>query len=72
MSRRKRTRGAGRTETARCGAPLPSTRKARRRAARQAAGSVHLRARGAAGDWMLLPDGTWRRVETIRVRSLFG
>lgn len=70
MSRRVRV--DSRAERSRCGAPLPSARKTRRRATRPAVGSVRLSARGAAGDRMLLPDGTWRRVETIRVRSLFG
>ncbi|MFJ9865723.1 hypothetical protein [Streptomyces sp. NPDC101165] len=68
----KRTRADRRVERACCGAPLPTPRTARLRTARSTAGSVHLRARGAADDWMLLPDGTWRRVETIRVRNLFG
>ncbi|MGW2702789.1 hypothetical protein [Streptomyces sp. NPDC001340] len=68
----KRTRVDRRAGRARCGAPLPTTSTARMRTARSTAGSVHLRALGAAGDWMLLPDGTWRRVETIRVRNLFG
>ncbi|MEV7687526.1 hypothetical protein ACFW1F_28950 [Streptomyces bungoensis] len=72
MSRRKRTGADRRADSAHCGAALPSGRKRRRRTGRPAAGSVHLRARGAAGDWILLPDGTWRHVETIRVRSLFG
>ncbi|MFE0512997.1 hypothetical protein [Streptomyces sp. NPDC058964] len=41
-------------------------------AARATGGSVRWSARGTAGDWLLLPGGTWRRVETIRVQSLFG
>ncbi|MFI2200473.1 hypothetical protein ACH47Z_06760 [Streptomyces sp. NPDC020192] len=60
-----------RAEPAGCGAPLPSSKRARRRSA-SAAGSVRARARSAGGDRLLLPDGTWRRVETIRVPSLFG
>ncbi|MGW0771153.1 hypothetical protein [Streptomyces sp. NPDC002676] len=51
---------------------MPSTSTARLRTARSTAGSVRLRARGAVGDWMLLPGGIWRRVETIRVRNLLG
>ncbi|MQY36613.1 hypothetical protein SRB17_46150 [Streptomyces sp. RB17] len=47
-----------------CGSRLPT-----RRAARTAVGR---RASSAKGDWMLLPGGSWRHVETIRVRSLFG
>lgn len=41
-------------------------------AARATGGSVRSSTRGAAGDWVLLPGGTWRHVETIRVQSLFG
>ncbi|MGW7543174.1 hypothetical protein ACWGKQ_18995 [Streptomyces sp. NPDC054770] len=66
----KRTRGAGRAVRARSGARLPSASPARRRAAGPTAGSV--RRRGTEPDWLLLTDGTWRHVETIRVRSLFG
>ncbi|MEU8033865.1 hypothetical protein AB0C13_35545 [Streptomyces sp. NPDC049099] len=69
---KKRTHAGRRAEHARCGARLPPTTKARRPAARPAAGSVRVGVRGADGDWILLPDGTWRRVETLRVRSLFG
>ncbi|WP_225094565.1 hypothetical protein [Streptomyces sp. CoH27] len=58
-------------ESAGCGALLPSTGRARRRTA-SVAGSVRSRAVGAGGDRMLLPDGRWRRVETIRVPRLFG
>jgi hypothetical protein len=36
------------------------------------AGSVRRSGRYAVGEWILLPGGTWRRVETIRVPSLFG
>lgn len=73
MSRRG---GAGRrTGRARCGARLPSRGTARVTAAQVPAGPVGPaggRGRAAGGDWVLLPGGTWRRVETIRVRSLFG
>ncbi len=58
----KRTRVGPRDRRARCGARLPSARAGRRSPL----------ARGAGDDWVLLPDGTWRRVQTIRVRSLFG
>ncbi|GHD91892.1 hypothetical protein [Streptomyces naganishii] len=51
-----------------CGARLPSGGSARPRAAR----STHPAARSADGNRLLLFDGTWRRVETLRVRSLFG
>ncbi|WP_089107364.1 hypothetical protein [Streptomyces hyaluromycini] len=61
-----------RGERARCGARLPPRRTAHVRIRRPAAGSVRLAARAAFEDWLLLPDGTWRRVETIRVRGLFG
>jgi hypothetical protein len=47
-----------------CGSRLPT-----RRAARPA---VVRRASSTKGDWLLLPGGSWRHVETIRVRSLFG
>ncbi|GGX79798.1 hypothetical protein [Streptomyces anandii] len=50
------------------GARLPSGGPARRRTAR----SAHPLARSADGNRLLLSDGTWRRVETLRVRSLFG
>jgi hypothetical protein len=36
------------------------------------ADSIGRSGRRTAGEWLLLPDGTWRRVETIRVPSLFG
>ncbi|MFG2881708.1 hypothetical protein ACGFYV_05185 [Streptomyces sp. NPDC048297] len=66
MSKRKR---AGRVaEHADGGARLPS----RIAAARPTGGSARWSARGTAGDWLLLPGGTWRRVETIRVQTLFG
>ncbi|MFF9410604.1 hypothetical protein ACF1B0_34520 [Streptomyces anandii] len=52
-----------------CGAGLPSGGPARPRTARSAHPLV---ARSADGDRLLLSDGTWRRVETLRVRSLFG
>ncbi|GGS81094.1 hypothetical protein [Streptomyces cinerochromogenes] len=69
----KQRTGAGRQAKRACyGTVLPSARQTRRRAAPPAAGSSRARARSANGERMLLPDGTWRRVETIRVRSLFG
>ncbi|MGX4695297.1 hypothetical protein [Streptomyces sp. JNUCC 63] len=68
----QRGQADARAERPCCGAPLRSAGKARRRPAQPAAGSVRSRARSADDDRMLLPDGTWRRVETIRVRSLFG
>ncbi|MEU7059129.1 hypothetical protein [Streptomyces sp. NPDC046197] len=68
----KRTRVDPRAERACCGARLPPHETARVPAAQPMAGSVRRGARGAAGDWLLLPGGSWRRVETIRVRSLFG
>ncbi|MET8946871.1 hypothetical protein ABZX30_25735 [Streptomyces sp. NPDC004542] len=66
MSKRRRAkrpaqRGGG-------GARLPS----RAGAAHATGGPVLHSARGTAGDWVLLPGGTWRRVETIRVQRLFG
>ncbi|MET9895306.1 hypothetical protein ABZZ47_34890 [Streptomyces sp. NPDC006465] len=33
---------------------------------------VRLRSRGTVDERMRLPDGKWRRVETIRVPNLFG
>ncbi|MET9903660.1 hypothetical protein [Streptomyces sp. NPDC006446] len=33
---------------------------------------VRLRSCGTVDERMLLPDGRWRRVETIRVPNLFG
>ncbi|WP_225823844.1 hypothetical protein [Streptomyces naphthomycinicus] len=63
MSKRKRARrraaGSGRAPAAVTGG-------------RATGGSVRWSARGRAGDWLLLPGGAWRRVETIRVESLFG
>ncbi|WEO93899.1 hypothetical protein A6P39_007680 [Streptomyces sp. FXJ1.172] len=65
--------GSGpRAEPGCCGAPLPSARKARRRAGRPSAGTAGSSPRGPNGDRLLLPDGTWRHVETLRVPSLFG
>ncbi|MGW2491966.1 hypothetical protein ACWCV9_32745 [Streptomyces sp. NPDC001606] len=55
-----------RTNPSRCGAPLPTRRSSRH------APTGRRRARGSKDDWVLLPGGVWRRVETIRVRSLFG
>ncbi|GHE13494.1 hypothetical protein [Streptomyces alanosinicus] len=68
----KRTRVDSRAERAICGAVLPWAGKTRRGVMRPTAGSIRSQARSAGGDRVLLPDGTWRRVETIRVRSLFG
>ncbi|MEV5875405.1 hypothetical protein AB0L75_14460 [Streptomyces sp. NPDC052101] len=68
----KRTRVDSRVERANCSAALPWAGKTRRGAMRSTAGSMRSQARSAGGDRVLLPDGTWRRVETIRVRSLFG
>ncbi|MFI1539235.1 hypothetical protein [Streptomyces anandii] len=51
-----------------CGAGLLSGNPARLRTPR----SAHPLARSADGNRLLLSDGTWRRVETLRVRSLFG
>ncbi|MEW2286395.1 hypothetical protein [Streptomyces sp. NPDC047841] len=67
----RRTQPDARAERTGRGPALPSARKTRRRAARPA-GSGRLSAHSADGERMLLPGGTWRRVETIRVRSLFG
>lgn len=68
----QRTQAIPQAERTSCGAPAGAARSARRRATRPAIGTVRSVARNAEGDRMLLPDGTWRRVETIRVRSLFG
>ncbi|KPI11052.1 hypothetical protein OK006_4340 [Actinobacteria bacterium OK006] len=68
----KGTRVAPRAERARCGARLPSPGAARLSASRPMAGSVRRSGRCAVGEWILLPGGTWRRVETIQVPSLFG
>ncbi|MFC3575848.1 hypothetical protein ACFOZ0_21710 [Streptomyces yaanensis] len=71
--------GAGkRAERAACGARLPSYRAARGAAAvaaAAAAGPASGRDRGSgrAGEgWLRLPKSGWRRVDTIRVRRLFG
>jgi hypothetical protein len=64
----KRRRAKRRAERAGGSLQLP----AQVAAARATGGSVRWRACGTAGDWLLLPGGTWRRVETIRVQSLFG
>ncbi|MFG3203673.1 hypothetical protein [Streptomyces sp. NPDC048192] len=53
-----------RAKTRGCGSRLPSRRAARTPAVR--------RTTSANGDWVLLPGGSWRHVETIRVRGLFG
>lgn len=63
---------AGGNESARrpvCGARLP-----RRRATRGAAatGLGNGRYREEENRWLLLPKSGWRRVDTIRVRRLFG
>jgi hypothetical protein len=55
-----------------CGASLPSRRDTRARTARADPGAARRRKRGMGEQWLLLPGGIWRRVETIRVRSLFG
>ncbi|CAM5633930.1 MULTISPECIES: hypothetical protein [Streptomyces] len=68
----RRTQADARAERTYRGPALPSARKTRRRKAPRPAGSGRLSARSADGERMLLPGGTWRRVETIRVRSLFG
>ncbi|MCX4404569.1 hypothetical protein ACFV8Z_17160 [Streptomyces sp. NPDC059837] len=68
----KRTRVAPRAERARCGARLPSPGTARLPASRPMTDSIRRSGRRTAGEWLLLPDGTWRRVETIRVPTLFG
>ncbi|WP_225829941.1 hypothetical protein [Streptomyces sp. NK08204] len=69
----RRTRRDPRAGRGRCGARLPSRGTARVQGARPTTpGSVRRNGRGAGGDWLLLPDRTWRRVETIRVPSLFG
>ncbi|MFF7969893.1 hypothetical protein [Streptomyces sp. NPDC007905] len=70
MSRRARARR--RNEPARGANRMPAHGAARVRGAPVTAGPGRWSARGAAGDWVLLPGGTWRRVETIRVRALFG
>ncbi|WP_031174104.1 hypothetical protein [Streptomyces durhamensis] len=68
----QRTQAIPQAERTLGSAPSGAARSARRRAARPAAGTVRSVARSADGDRTLLPDGTWRRVETIRVRNLFG
>ncbi|GHI03883.1 hypothetical protein AQI88_08575 [Streptomyces cellostaticus] len=71
MSRRARARRRG--GRARGGDRLPAHGATRVPAPRATAGGPpQWSGRGTAGDWVLLPGGTWRRVETIRVRSLFG
>ena len=54
------------------GAPLPTRRTARPRTTHATPGAGHWRGHGPGNQWLLLPGGTWRRVETIRVRGLFG
>ncbi|MEU9993125.1 hypothetical protein AB0E10_41545 [Streptomyces sp. NPDC048045] len=70
MSRRARVRRRG--GRARGGDRLPARGTARIPAPRPTAAPARPGTRGSAGDWVLLPGGTWRRVETIRVRHLFG
>ncbi|MEU3028336.1 hypothetical protein ACPCBC_11805 [Streptomyces incarnatus] len=55
-----------------CGAPLPARRGSRPRAGDAIPGTGRRRGHGPGNQWLLLPGGTWRRVETIRVRGLFG
>ncbi|MFD1659379.1 hypothetical protein ACFSL4_14485 [Streptomyces caeni] len=58
-----------------CGARLPSHRGARARGGTRAPETGGARQRGKAPDapgWVLLPGTGWRRVDTIRVRRLFG
>ncbi|MGW0211438.1 hypothetical protein ACWDZ8_38870 [Streptomyces sp. NPDC003233] len=62
MSKGARARPRAKAQS--CGSRLP-TRRAERTAAVRRASSTK-------GDWLLLPGGSWRHVETIRVRSLFG
>ncbi|MFE5400190.1 hypothetical protein ACFQ9Z_02100 [Streptomyces sp. NPDC056580] len=68
----KRALTLPRIESERCGARLPSRGNARLAAGRAKDGHGTRTSRGASGDWMLLPGGTWRHVRTIRVPSLFG
>ncbi|MEW2626198.1 hypothetical protein [Streptomyces sp. NPDC048106] len=71
----KQTRKNGKAKAAQprtgrdCGAPLPARRGAH---PRTTPGAGHWRGHGPGNQWLLLPGGTWRRVETIRVRGLFG
>ncbi|MEU2305953.1 hypothetical protein [Streptomyces misionensis] len=71
MARRAKKNGKNRAGRD-CGAPLPARRGARPRTAHGTPGAGHWRGHGAGNQWLLLPGGTWRRVETIRVRGLFG
>ncbi|MGW3267794.1 hypothetical protein [Streptomyces sp. NPDC001056] len=74
----KQTRKNGKAKAAQprngrdCGASLPARRDSRRRTAHATPGAGHWRGHGPGNQWLLLPGGTWRRVETIRVRGLFG
>ncbi|MGW0769473.1 hypothetical protein [Streptomyces sp. NPDC002676] len=61
----KRTLARSPAEWGACSARLPSRRAAPTTAARAKAAT-------AEGDRVLLPGGSWRRVETIRVPRLFG
>ncbi|WP_406375555.1 hypothetical protein OG788_38245 [Streptomyces sp. NBC_00647] len=65
------TRVGPRAKRARHGTPLPPIRKVPPPAA-WTVDPVRLRAYGTVDERMLLPDGKWRRVETIRVPNLFG
>ncbi|MGJ5749007.1 hypothetical protein FB563_6575 [Streptomyces puniciscabiei] len=62
MSKGASTRPRVRAES--CGSRLPTRRAARNTVVRRGSSSKN--------DWLLLPGGSWRHVETIRVRSLFG
>ncbi|MGW0285759.1 hypothetical protein ACWDXT_21960 [Streptomyces sp. NPDC003236] len=68
----KRVRTLPRIESERCGARLPARAAARSEAVRARDGRAARAPRRGAGEWMLLPGGTWRHVRTIRVPSLFG
>ncbi|MFY4718201.1 hypothetical protein [Streptomyces sp. LaBMicrA B280] len=76
MGKQRRKNGKaknGRPRTGRgCGAPLPAHGDARPRVGDPPPGTGRRRGRGPGDQWLLLPGGTWRRVETIRVRALFG
>ena len=76
MGKQRRKNGkakTGRPRTGRdCGAPLPAHRDPRPRSGNPPPGTAHWRGHGPGNQWLLLPGGTWRRVETIRVRGLCG
>ncbi|MFH8342330.1 hypothetical protein [Streptomyces sp. AM6-12] len=67
-----KAKAAGRRTGRDCGAPLPTRRGAHPRTGNATPGAGHWRGHGPGNQWLLLPGGTWRRVETIRVRALFG